>query len=49
MEITKMNNENKYQTPAVTIINFTNEDIIRTSAQGNAYDKAKGDFWNPSI
>lgn len=44
-----MNNEKEYQTPVVTIINFTNEDIIRTSNLGNGYDKTAGDFWNPSI
>ncbi len=39
-----MENEKKYETPSVEVITFADEDIIRTSGFGNAYDPTIGDL-----
>ena len=39
-----MNNEKEYKTPVIAVINFDNQDIIRTSGGFNLEDKAN--FWD---
>lgn len=40
-----MNNEKEYKTPVITVINFENEDVIRTSS-GSFGGDDKANFWN---
>ncbi len=41
-----MKNENKYETPILTLISFEREDIIRTSGSfGKGYGEENGDNW----
>lgn len=40
---------NNYEKPVLNVIVVENEDVIATSAFGQAQDKSYGDFWNADL